>query len=124
MNDSDVYCQKNAHCFTKLLKNYRSHPAILKMPSERFYADELQACADVCLRESLCNWEGLPTKGFPVLFHSIMGEDMREDRSPSFFNPQEVGAVAECVESLINAKGFRVKQKDIGVISPYRKQVR
>ncbi|ELU10294.1 hypothetical protein CAPTEDRAFT_119799 [Capitella teleta] len=123
MDDTEVYSPKNAHCFTKLLKNYRSHPAILKLPSQLFYNDELEACADLALRNSLCNWEGLPKKNFPIVFHGVIGEDMREDRSPSFFNPQEVDVVVGSVEDLLNAKGFRAKQKDIGVISPYRKQV-
>lgn len=38
----------------------RSHPAILKVPNELFYDEELQACADVMLRNSYCGWEYLP----------------------------------------------------------------
>lgn len=56
---------------TKLVNNYRSHPAVLKLPSAVFYHDELQPCADVSMRESLNHWEKLPRKGFPVLFHGL-----------------------------------------------------
>ena len=56
---------------TKLINNYRSHPAVLKLPSAVFYHDELRPCADVRMRESLCQWEKLPDKGFPVLFHGL-----------------------------------------------------
>ena len=56
---------------TKLINNYRSHPAVLKLPSAVFYHDELRPCADVRMRESLCQWEKLPNKGFPVLFHGL-----------------------------------------------------
>jgi len=56
---------------TKLINNYRSHPAVLKLPSAVFYHDELRPCADVRMRESLCLWEKLPNKGFPVIFHGV-----------------------------------------------------
>uniref|UniRef100_A0A673BQA8 RNA helicase n=1 Tax=Sphaeramia orbicularis TaxID=375764 RepID=A0A673BQA8_9TELE len=57
--------QKNEGVFdsrfvTKLIRNYRSHPAILKVPNELFYDNELQACADEVLRSSYCRWEYLP----------------------------------------------------------------
>ncbi|KAL4226712.1 Helicase MOV-10 [Mactra antiquata] len=110
---------------TKLLNNYRSHPAILKLPNKMFYDSELIPCADQMNREKLCGWEGLPNKGYPMLFHGVVGEDMREERSPSFFNPQEVSIVVNYVEELMACKkgGINLKQSDIGVISPYRKQV-
>ncbi|MEQ2231046.1 hypothetical protein ILYODFUR_035375 [Ilyodon furcidens] len=64
MTDFPLY-QKNEgiydNCFvTKLLRNYRSHPSILKIPNERFYDGELQACADEYSRNFYCTWEHLP----------------------------------------------------------------
>uniref|UniRef100_A0A8C4IA42 RNA helicase n=1 Tax=Dicentrarchus labrax TaxID=13489 RepID=A0A8C4IA42_DICLA len=47
---------------TKLLRNYRSHAAILKIPNELFYENELQVFADQWDREAYCNWEYLPKK--------------------------------------------------------------
>ena len=47
---------------TKLLRNYRSHPDILKLPNEMFYDDELEVHADKRERECLCGWEKLPNK--------------------------------------------------------------
>ncbi|KAL3851912.1 hypothetical protein ACJMK2_015607 [Sinanodonta woodiana] len=110
---------------TKLLRNYRSHPAILHLPNQLFYENELQACAEKIKREKLCNWEKLPQKGFPVVFHCVSGKDMREERSPSFFNPDEVAVVIHYVEELIKCKkgGMNIKESDIGIIAPYRKQV-
>lgn len=108
---------------TKLLNNYRSHPAIIKLPNEMFYENELRACADELLRSSLCQWDGLKKRGFPVIFEAVYGKDQREERSPSFFNPQEVSVVLRYVKDLKNARGVEVKTPDIGIISPYHKQV-
>ena len=76
-----LYCRNEAKfsdhgCYdpllvTKLVNNYRSHPAVLKLPSAVFYHDELVPCANECMRESLCHWEKLPMKGFPVVFHGV-----------------------------------------------------
>lgn len=42
---------------SKLLKSFRSHPAILEVPNMCFYEEELRACADPLKREMFCNWE-------------------------------------------------------------------
>lgn len=108
---------------SKLLRNYRSHPAILDLPNRTFYDGELKNHADEGMRESFCTWEGLPRKGFPVIFHAVIGQDEREERSPSFFNAAEVSMVIYYIELLLQKKGYRLQPKDIGIISPYRKQV-
>uniref|UniRef100_A0A3Q2E4J8 Putative helicase mov-10-B.2 n=1 Tax=Cyprinodon variegatus TaxID=28743 RepID=A0A3Q2E4J8_CYPVA len=97
MTDFPLY-QKNEGVYnnlyvTKLLRNYRSHPAILKIPNELFYDGELQACAEEYSRKLYCNWEHLPKQGFPVIFHGVKGLETRESSSPSFFNV--VGSVEE-----------------------------
>jgi helicase MOV-10 len=114
----------DSHFVTKLIRNYRSHPDILKLPNEMFYDNDLQAMADEMMRSSLCQWEHLPTKGFPIIFEGIVGEDQREEDSPSFFNPQEAIMVNRYIEKLISTRGMiRINAKEIGVISPYKKQV-
>lgn len=40
----------------------RSHPAILKIPNELFYENELQVFANQMEREAFCQWEHLPKK--------------------------------------------------------------
>ena len=79
---------------TKLVNNYRSHSSLLRLYSDTFYHGELECCADTKMTSLLCDWEGLPHKGFPLLFHGVTGEDMREGNSPSWFNPVEIVQVS------------------------------
>uniref|UniRef100_A0AAR2M0M0 RNA helicase n=1 Tax=Pygocentrus nattereri TaxID=42514 RepID=A0AAR2M0M0_PYGNA len=121
-------CQAYDSCFvTKLLRNYRSHPAILKIPNELFYDNELQVFADQMEREAFCRWEHLPEKGFPVIFHGVMGKDERESNSPSFFNVSEIEVLISYLNKLILTQGKnglpKLSAADIGIIAPYRKQV-
>ena len=48
---------------------------------------------------------------------------MREEKSPSFFNPEEAAVVLQYVKDLKDARGINVLPSQIGIISPYRKQV-
>ncbi|XP_030827959.1 putative helicase MOV-10 isoform X2 [Strongylocentrotus purpuratus] len=109
---------------TKLLQNYRSHPDILKLPNQMFYDQELKVHADELVRESFCRWDQLPKQGFPIIFHGVEGQDEREEQSPSFFNKSEIEIVVDYVKKVMDKRGGqKIKQEDIGVISPYRKQV-
>lgn len=112
---------------TKLLRNYRSHAAILKIPNELFYENELQVFADQWDREAYCNWKYLPQKGFPLIFHGVMGKDEREANSPSFFNVSEIEVLVDYLTKLMETQGKKglpkLSAKDIGIIAPYRKQV-
>ncbi|XP_033121763.1 putative helicase MOV-10 isoform X2 [Anneissia japonica] len=131
MTDNPLYARKeeephyNPKVLTKLLQNYRSHPEILKLPNELFYDNELEAKADILMRETMCRWEELPKKNFPLIFHGVEGKDEREGNSPSFFNTKECDAVLTYIKKLMEGKysGKKLQQSDIGVISPYRKQV-
>jgi len=73
---------KESFC-AHLVQNYRSrHPALLMAPSSLFYNDTLRP-AD--LRKSeLRNWNELPTKGFPLLFEGVEGEDKWVDEGVSW----------------------------------------
>ncbi|XP_078488067.1 RNA helicase Mov10l1-like [Ciona intestinalis] len=108
---------------TKLVNNYRSHPALLTLPSKLFYHDELKACADREVRESLCAWKQLPNKTFPMLFHGVVGTQLREERSPSWFNPSEIVQLTRYVKLLTAETNMVGSASDIGVITPYKKQV-
>lgn len=56
---------------TKLLYNYRSHEALLSLPSRLFYAGDLCMRAQRSVVDALCHWGRLPTKRFPFIFHGV-----------------------------------------------------
>ena len=76
---------------TKLVRNYRSHPALLELPNRLFYDGDLVACADPAVSHSLARWQHLPpgAAGFPLVFHAVEGLNEREGNSPSWFNSTE-----------------------------------
>lgn len=109
-------CQR----ITKLLCNYRSHPAILENANNLFYGGELVARAKAC---SFVGWHELPNPKIPVIFHGVVGKEMREGNSPSWFNPDEAVILQSYIEKIIAFKKSGTKPEDIGCISPYCKQV-
>ncbi|KAF4081456.1 hypothetical protein AMELA_G00161620 [Ameiurus melas] len=108
---------------TKLVYNYRSHEALLELPSRLFYGGELCVRSQRAVVDSLCHWSRLPTKGFPLIFHGVRGTEMREGTNPSWFNPGEaVQAMLYCCQ-LAKRLYNPIPATDIGIITPYKKQV-
>ncbi|GAX84126.1 hypothetical protein CEUSTIGMA_g11549.t1 [Chlamydomonas eustigma] len=113
---------------TLLEQNYRSHSDIIRIPNYMFYFNRLKECGDRFITHKFlsptgCSWEHLPNKSFPFIFHALEGEDFREGKSPSWFNVMEAKQVLKYVTLLKDMKRNRVNDEDIGVISPYRRQV-
>ncbi|XP_053775794.1 RNA helicase Mov10l1 [Desmodus rotundus] len=126
LRDEDAFGACGAYnplLVTKLVKNYRSHASLLALPSRLFYHKELEVCADPKVAASLLGWEKLPRKGFPLIFHGVRGSEAREGRSPSWFNPAEAVQVLRYSCLLARSLSSQVSAQDIGVITPYRKQV-
>ena len=123
--ESDVHGNHyDKNMITKLVRNYRSHSTILALPSKLFYDGDLIAEADVTRSHRFVDWEHLPKRGFPIIFHGVEGEDMREANSPSWFNPDEAQYVKMYVDLLVrDTRKNRCKPEDIGIITPYHKQV-
>ena len=86
------------------MNNYRSHPAIIQYPSERFYGGELEACGEAPSINSCLTLEPLVRDKYPIIFCAVEGQDMREASSPSFFNPEEVLQVKAYVQQLLADK--------------------
>ncbi|KAJ6469382.1 P-loop containing nucleoside triphosphate hydrolase protein [Mycena sanguinolenta] len=120
----EIYDDKKGYgkSVVKLIKNFRSHNAILKFPNERFYKGELQQCGDSRVINAYINSPLLPKKTFPIIFHAISGKDDREASSPSFFNIDEVSQVKHYIQKLRADRRFRITDDDIGVITPYHAQ--
>ncbi|XP_044049108.1 RNA helicase Mov10l1 [Siniperca chuatsi] len=112
----------NPKLVTKLMYNYRSHEALLTLPSKLFYQGELCFKAPRAIVDSLCHWKTLPKKGFPLLLHGVRGTEMREGNNPSWFNPVEAVQVMLYCCQLAKKLYNPVDASDIGIIAPYKKQ--
>ncbi|KAA1476103.1 P-loop containing nucleoside triphosphate hydrolase protein [Dentipellis sp. KUC8613] len=127
--DLDIYQNlRDGLTVVKLLKNYRSHPAILSYPNERFYDGELEPCGDPQVINTFIGNPLLVSKTFPIVFHAMAGEDAREASSPSYFNVEEVLQVKAYVEALLADQTVEIGMfsspgSDIGIITPYHAQV-
>lgn len=95
----------------KLVKNFRSHTAILKFPNERFYGGDLKPSASPSVINCYLGSSYLPNNPkFPVVFHAVVGKDDREASSPSFFNAIESMQVKEYVMRLKSDRKFRTSK--------------
>lgn len=103
------YCDADCrHRYVKLVRNFRSHRAILDFPNERFYAHELEVCGSPSVINSFVGWPHLVSSKFPVVFHSISGQDEREASSPSYFNIDEATVVKDYVQKLKADARFKI----------------
>ena len=109
--------------FIVMLKdNYRSHPALLTLPSKLFYDNLLIPCASGDEVSSCLNFSGLTEQArgkIPLVVHGITGPDLREDLSPSYYNPYEISIVVDYVKKL---KDHGINADDVAIICPYNKQ--
>ncbi|KIO21487.1 hypothetical protein M407DRAFT_218212 [Tulasnella calospora MUT 4182] len=110
--------------YVKLIKNWRSHRAIIDFPNQQFYDGELEACADPSVTDLCLDWDKLSNPKYPIIFHAIKGQDLRESSSPSWFNIEEASAVRDYVRDLRYDQNISFNDEQIGVITPYRAQVR
>ncbi|KAF1956931.1 P-loop containing nucleoside triphosphate hydrolase protein [Byssothecium circinans] len=107
--------------FTNLIRNYRSHPAILSVPSSLFYNDTLLPEAPIpdtpLQRSSL--WKG---RGWPVLFIPHKGMDELEWDGGGWYNNTEAECACFTAQFLVLHEG--VQQSDICIMSPFAAQVK
>lgn len=112
--------------FTPLRQNYRSHPAILAVPSRLFYNDTLLAAAPAEKTHALVSWEGWPSRHrpsrWPVLYHDNRSDDGLECDGGGWTNRGEAEVAAGYVRRLVEESG--VQQREVAVMSPFGAQVK
>ncbi|KAJ3505597.1 hypothetical protein NLJ89_g7334 [Agrocybe chaxingu] len=108
--------------YTRLVKNYRSHPAILMPPSAIFYNDTLEPCAE----NGKVVWKGLSNPDLPLKFIGDESPEESSDERASWFNPGQINAVVDVIKSLLadpRASNPPLRPAEIGVMAPWRVQV-
>jgi len=68
--------------------------------------------------------EVLVKKGFPIVFHGIKGKELRGRHSPSYLNIHEASVVRDYCLRLVGDHENKIYPDEIGVIAPYKSQVR
>lgn len=110
----------NPNFITMLVKNFRSDPDILKIPNYLFYEDNLQYLANPDPLSEL-SILGLPGGDKAVVFHAIASQELRVGKAPSYFNEMELKMLQRYIKALVS--NHNVSLKDIGIITPYIRQV-
>ena len=109
--------------FINLIRNYRSHPAILAIPSSLFYANTL--IPEAVQTNSLQSWSGWRGRRWPVLFACNAGIDMCEDicgNGGGWYNVREAQVAIGHAQDLLT-KTLMNKESDICIMSPFQAQV-
>lgn len=117
------HCGFDPALVTMLRTNYRSHESIIKVSSDLFYHSELRAAGDTIETRKFVGASFLPNPDIPVLFHGIEGEQCQEEDSPSWFNPVEAFQAVSYLQKVYELDGVEVEPEDVGIVTPYRKQV-
>ena len=111
--------------FVNLTRNYRSHPAILAVPSSLFYANTL--IPEAAQTDSLLTWHQWCGRRWPVFFACNGGIDTCQDlRAPGggagWYNVREARKAIAYAQDLLES-GIIIHQPDICIMSPFRAQV-
>lgn len=109
--------------FVNLVKNYRSHSAILMPPSALFYNDTLEPCAH---GNGVVVWSGLPNVKIPLTFIGSTSLEECIDERETWYNTGEIDLVVSTIKGLLAEGAMSVPPialRHIGVMAPWREQV-
>lgn len=123
-NKTNPHSQMFRPAFANLVRNYRSHPAILAVPSALFYANTL--IPEASDTDELESWSGWCGRGWPVLFVCNGGIDDCEDIQivgGGWYNIREANKALSFAKHLLES-GQIEEQKEICIMSPFRSQVK
>jgi helicase MOV-10 len=106
--------------FANLIRNYRSHPAILATPSSVFYNDTLEPEATAA--DSLLSWSGWKAAKWPVLFICNTSPDEIEQDGGGWYNITEANIACQYARSFLQT-GL-LQPNEICIMSPFQAQVK
>lgn len=107
-------------CVYLLNTQYRMHPAISSFPSKEFYHSRLLDGPNMAQSNSK-PWHKLYG---PYMFFDIRGEEEQNQATKSLFNYTECSVALELLENLFNQFPEINWAGLVGVISPYKEQVK
>ena len=110
--------------FVNLVRNYRSHEAILALPSALFYHNTL--IPEATETTSLLHWHGWKGLQWPILLACNGGIDESEslrDFGIGWYNDWEISKALQYAKSLINSTPS-LAPSEICIMSPFPSQVR
>ncbi|KAH9988790.1 P-loop containing nucleoside triphosphate hydrolase protein, partial [Russula compacta] len=107
-----------------LLRNRRSHGAILAWSNRYLYEDTMRDYGIAHTTYHLVDSGVLPKKGFPIVFHGVKANEQRTKWSPSYFNILEASIVRDYCVKLIRDPERKIYPEEIAVLTPYKAQVR
>lgn len=101
---------------------YRMHPQISQFPSLEFYDGNLKD-GDGIVEKNTRPWHQYPVFS-PYIFFNTIGKHEKDDISRSFFNSSEARVALELVEKLFEFIPDGKITGKIGIISPYKEQIK
>ncbi|KAJ1998777.1 DEAD-box type RNA helicase, partial [Coemansia thaxteri] len=118
-----VRIQKNSPSLVSLLSiQYRMHPEISAFPSKLFYESRLKDGPDMDKKQA-APWHKNPNYP-PFTFFNIYSGREQTDGLHSVYNAAEVDAAAQLVFSLCSDFPSLSWKQKIGIITPYKRQLR
>lgn len=118
-----VRMQKNNPNSVYLLDvQYRMHPSISKFPSSQFYQGRLSDGEGMLEKNDRPWHQKFPLT--PYRFFDIASRHEQSNQTKSFFNTEEAQVALELVEELMNILPNNKFKGRIGVISPYKEQIK
>ena len=110
--------------FVNFSRNYRSHEAVLAVPSSLFYNNTLIP-ESTDSKRSIEGWPGWKGRGWPVLFVCNYGLDTCQDvdtSSEGWYNQREAHMATNLARDMLQSG--RVQERDVCIMAPFAAQVR